>query len=74
MLVELIWGEIVERLVEAPGFVAVVPGDEGVLEPAEVGGQIVDVKRVNGAQPLSVFTQAIDDLLKDGGAAKAERD
>ena len=43
MLVELIWGEIVERLVEAPGFVAVVPGDEGVLEPAEVGGQIVDV-------------------------------
>src|SRR6266446_3829993 len=43
LLVELIWGEIVERLVQAPGFVAAVPGEQGVLEPAEVSGQIVDV-------------------------------
>src|SRR5205809_1500770 len=26
LLVELVWSEVVERLVEAPGFVAVVPG------------------------------------------------
>jgi hypothetical protein len=29
--------------VEAPRFVAVVPGEERVLEPAEVSGQVVDV-------------------------------
>jgi protein-disulfide isomerase len=34
------------------------------------GGQVVDVQRVNGAQPLANFTQVIDSLLKDGAAAR----
>jgi protein-disulfide isomerase len=29
------------------------------------GGQLVDVKRINGAQPAAAFTQALDELLKD---------
>jgi len=34
------------------------------------GGQVVDVQRVSGAQPVAAFTQVIDSLLKDGAAAK----
>ena len=34
------------------------------------GGQVVDVQRVNGAQPLAAFTQVIEGLLKDGAAAR----
>ena len=29
------------------------------------GGQLVDVRRINGAQPAAAFTQALDELLKD---------
>src|SRR6266508_2804833 len=43
LLVELVWSEVAERLVEAPGFVAVVPGEECGAEPAEISGQVVDV-------------------------------
>ncbi len=42
-MVELIGGEVAEGLVGTAGFVALVPGEEGGLEPAAVGGQIVDV-------------------------------
>ncbi|PYQ49551.1 MAG: thioredoxin [Acidobacteria bacterium] len=34
------------------------------------GGQVVDLQRVSGAQPLPAFTQVIDSLLKDGAAAR----
>jgi len=43
LLVELVWSEVAERLMEAPGFVAVVPGEEGGAEPAEISGQVIDV-------------------------------
>ena len=43
MLVELVGSEVSKRLVEAPRLVTVVPGEQGVLEAAEVGGQVVDV-------------------------------
>jgi protein-disulfide isomerase len=29
------------------------------------GGQLVDVRRINGAQPAAAFTQVLDELLKD---------
>src|SRR3972149_11165522 len=58
-LVELIWGEIAERLVQSPGLVAVVPGEEGVLEPAEVGGQIVDVVELIVVGPKGAFDASV---------------
>jgi hypothetical protein len=43
LFVELIWGEVAKRLMQAPGLVTLVPGEQGILEPAEFSGQIVDV-------------------------------
>ena len=54
-LVELIWGEIAERLVQSPGLVAVVPGKEGGAEPAEVSGQVVDVVELIVVGPEGAF-------------------
>src|SRR3972149_11041807 len=52
-------GEIAERLVEAPRFVAVVPGEEGVLEPAKVSGQVVDVVELVVIRAEGAFDAAV---------------
>ena len=72
-MVELIGGEIAERLVEAPRFVAVVPSEEGVLEPAKVSGQVGDVVeliviRAEGAFDVAVAVRAIGPLEVVGEA------
>jgi hypothetical protein len=58
-LVELIRGEVAEGLVQAPGLVAVVPGEQGVLEPAEVSGQIVDVVELIVVGAEGAFNTAV---------------
>jgi hypothetical protein len=54
-----------DGLVEAPRFVAVVPGEERVLEPAEVSGQVVDVAELvvvsaEGAFDASVALRVVE--------------
>ena len=58
-MVELVGGEVSERLVEAPRLVAVVPGEQGVPEPAEISGQIVDVVELVVVRPKRAFDATV---------------
>src|SRR3970040_1318537 len=56
ILVELLWGPVAQGLVRSHSLVDVVPGQEGCLQPAQVGGQLlhlVELLLVGAEAPLN---------------------
>ena len=60
VLIELVWGLVPQGLMGAHSLVAPIPGQEGLLQPAQVGvqvRQIVDssssVRKLRSMRPLS---------------------
>ena len=59
MVVELVGGEVAQGLVGTDGLIDVIPGEEGMLEAAEVSGQFLDVIELVVVSAEGAFDPAV---------------